>query len=67
MKRDYRILVDGKVTGALNERLAIRQGVTDEQLEKLKELHVLKDFLFCTMKSYEHPSQGGRIHDLGRF
>ena len=49
--RDYTVMYEGKAMYTLNERLAIRQGVTDEQLETLKELHALKLALFERMNT----------------
>lgn len=41
MNKKYEVVVDGNVVALLNERLAIRQKVTPEQLEQLKETHVI--------------------------
>lgn len=47
MNRDYSVTdSDGKIVTHLNENLAIRQNVTDEQLEALKLSHLLRRFLF---------------------
>lgn len=47
---DNVIIYKGQPHGALNERLILRQGVSDEQLERLKQLHVMKLDLFEEMK-----------------
>lgn len=57
MTRDYRIMDGNKMTGYLNERLAFRQNITDEQLAKLKELHIVKDFVFGLMEKTDDPVQ----------
>lgn len=57
-ERDYKVYgPDGEVLCYLNDRLAIRQGITDEQLEALKVTHQLKHMLFEAAKKYlERPT-----------
>lgn len=51
----YTITVDGKCLYRLNEGLAIRQKVTDEELKRLVVLHELKLFVFSHMTKNDDP------------
>jgi hypothetical protein len=57
MDRDYSVIdSDGEIVTHLNKNLAIKQKVTDEQLEALKLSHLLRSFLFDTAeKSLSEP------------
>lgn len=45
----YEITYDGKVIGRINERLAIKQMVSDESIKKIVTLHALKYHIFKLM------------------
>ena len=49
--------IDGKPLTRLNEGLAKRQKITDEQLEALKLSHQLRWMLFETAKATKEPTQ----------
>jgi len=48
----------------LNERLATAQGVTDEQLTKLRDLHQQKLMLFEQMELLDPTTEPGRLKSL---
>lgn len=58
MKEDkYIVTYNGKPVSRLNERLAKKQGVTDEQLTQLRLLHEVKHEVFRLMTLTSDPEQ----------
>ena len=56
MTNKYTVIdADGKVIAQLNGRLAIKQNVSDEQLEKLKATHVLAHHLKNAARNTSDP------------
>ena len=53
-ERNYVVEFEGKPRYRLNESLALRQGVTDEELDKIRALHELKLKVFQMMEETDN-------------